>query len=232
MATEKNAKQLYRMAMYGGTKLTPEEIGIIANDPKYAYLYAKNIIQGRFIEGEDAIYSNEQTALMYDDMLETGRSRERFQKLEDTSIDFLAKISPEEFYGEKFNKLYSKVVAEDSDAITDDIEGNTASPYDNDYEILPMADDGVYKVIYGLIQKINDSLEDQDFNNSTKDDNEEFKEMKDDNEEFKEMQDLCRETILNSKLSDLQKEPVLKSIQHATSLSQLMFNLRKRIRTA
>src|SRR5574343_449557 len=50
---------------YSGKKLNATQIQTLAKSPKYAYYYARDIIKGRFQEGEAAIAGNAYYAYLY-----------------------------------------------------------------------------------------------------------------------------------------------------------------------
>ena len=59
------ASEIYKKAYFLSQKITPEEETIIASDPKYALLYAINVLNAPFKQGEQNILTNPEYAELY-----------------------------------------------------------------------------------------------------------------------------------------------------------------------
>ncbi len=57
--------ELIKKQIESGKPANAQQLKIIASDPDYAYLYARDVINGRFPEGEKAIASDPDYAYLY-----------------------------------------------------------------------------------------------------------------------------------------------------------------------
>jgi hypothetical protein len=96
---EMNAEQAFSLAILKGTHI-PEYEDIIANDSHYAYLYAKDIIKGRWPAGEPAIAEDSGYACWYAIYIIKGRWLDLEQY-------FLSERFRPDLYGVDIQHLYN-----------------------------------------------------------------------------------------------------------------------------